>query len=233
MVKNPAWDRIFYSVVFVILALSLFYFIFLFFFIIEPNSEPKNVFISNVTEGQATVSYITDKPTKGTVFISAEGKFPFLPLFVNPTKDDGEKNLSKSGFYRTHHITLTDLKSNTVYKYRIYQRLRTVYEGQFKTKNIPTSISIPSPVYGKVLTAEKKPIAGAIVYLQLQNESSKSAFLSTLTNSEGGWTIDLANLSFEGYTKELVIVEAGDKGRGKAYTIPGLDKPWPNILFKK
>lgn len=235
--ENPSSSSSFFGAlkyfIFLILILLGIYYIFLFFFIIEPSSQPQNVFISNITNGQATISYTTKTPTKGTVLISKDGKFPALPLFVNPTKDDGEKNLKKSGFYTTHHITLTNLESKTIYKFRIYQRLRKVYDGQFKTNTVSSSLSSPEPVYGKVLTVDKKPIIGAIVYLQVENEASKSALLSTLTNNEGGWSIDLANLSLDDYTKEMVVVEAAELGRGKAYTTPGKDRPWPDILITK
>lgn len=229
--------------IFILLGLIfLSYFIFLAFYLIEPKSAPQNVFVSNLTDAQATVSYTTKIPIRSYILVSKNGKFPLLPIFTKPILDDGEKNLGKNGFYATHHITISNLDPQITYKFRIYQKLKAIYEGEFKTASISESPASPSPVYGKVFTSDKKPIVGAIVYFRAENKSNKSNLLSTLTNVNGGWSIDLANLKTADYTKqfvltdktiETIVVEAADNGSGKASTTVGKDKPWPDILLKK
>ena len=217
-------------------------FIFLLLFLLEPTSPPQNVFISNITEHQATVSYTTKKPTTAGLLISKDGTFPLFSILATFIKDDGEKNTDKLGFYTTHHITISNLDPKTAYTFQIYQGLRSMYKGKFLTAETLSSVASPTPVYGKAFTAEKKPLVGAIVYLQVANGSNKSSLLSTLTNIEGGWSIDLANLRTEDGTNsfplspqsiETVVVEAGALGSGKASVSPGQDKPWPDILISK
>lgn len=210
-----------YSLVIPLLFAAIFNFL-------EPTSIPQNVFISNITEHQATVSYTTKKPTRAGILVSKDGKFPLLPIFANFVKDDG--------FYTTHHTTIPNLEPQTKYTFRIYQGLRNMYEGELSTATTISSPTSPSPVYGKVFTADKKPLAGAIVYFQVENGSAKSALLSTLTNSEGGWSIELANLrgfNITAQSKEMIVVEAGALGKGKAFTLPGQDKPWPDIIISQ
>lgn len=210
--------------------------------LVEPTSDVKNILISNISDHQATISWTTSIPTRGTLMVSSNSRFPILPIFAKSLqKDDGEKNIQKTGYYITHHITIGDLAPSKKYNFRIFQGQKKVFEGSFFIG--PTlSIFTPNPVYGKVIKMDKKtPVARAIVYLRVVKNASASALLSTLTNSEGGWSIDLANLrdstlkrhyDLTKKDQEQVIVEAGKLGRVKAATILGKDKPWPTIIIK-
>lgn len=219
--------------------------------LIEPYSRVKNILISNTTDHQSTISWTTAIPTKGVIIISSNSKFPILPIFAkNLLKDDGEKNSKKIGYYTTHHITIGALESAKEYQIRIYQGQKKVYEGQFTTAPTLSTLTTPNPVYGRVLKNDKKtPVVGAIVYLNLEKESSPSALLSTLTNSKGGWSIDLANLrskdlktyfavekspvdSSSGKTKEQAVIVPSKGGSFKAEVTYGADKPWPDIILK-
>lgn len=205
--------------------------------LIEPFSPPQNIIFSNITDHQATISWTTAKATKGAILVSKNGKFPILPLFTTVYKDDGEKNLNRMRFYTTHKVTMDNLNPKTNYKFRIYQGWKKVYEGSFNTGPTLQSISTPNPVYGKIVGADKKtPVVGALVYLQ----ASSSAVLSTLTNTQGGWSVDLGNLRTKDLkmiypvasgSGEFLVVETG-KGRFKAETLVGQDKPWPDIILK-
>lgn len=78
--------------------------------LIEPSSSPLNLVFSNITDHQASISWVTDIPTKGTIVVSADSKFPILPIFAKDIqKDDGEKSTKKVGYYITHHITIGNL----------------------------------------------------------------------------------------------------------------------------
>lgn len=211
--------------------------------LIEPSSNPQNIMVTNLTEHQATVSWTTAKPTKGLIVISEDGKFPLLPNFAKKTyKDDGEKNLKRQRFYTTHHITIGDLAPDKTYQYLIYQGWKKKVRGSFTTGPVLTSLAPPSPVYGKVLSADRKtPLIGAIIYFQTDTGKEKSALLSTLSNSEGRWSLDLGNLrsknlkssvNLASKSAELVVVEAGSHGKGRAVTLLGKDKPWPDIILK-
>lgn len=210
--------------------------------LIEPASAPQNILVSNVTDRQATVSWTTAKPTRGLLVVSEDGNFPLLPTFAKKTyKDDGEKKTGRERFYTTHHATISDLAPNKTYQYLIYQGWKKMIQGKFTTGSTLASISVPNPVYGRVLSSDKKPMVGAIVYFQADTDKEKSALLSTLTNIEGRWNLDLGNLrtknlkfSFKIASKsaEAVVVEGANKGKGKAFTSSDKDKPWPDIILK-
>lgn len=215
--------------------------------LIEPASPIQNLFLSNITDHQATLSWITGKPTRGQILLSEDNRFPLLPFWSKKwEKDDGEKSLNTTNFYLTHHITIGDLKPNQTYYFRIYQGWKSVYQGSFKTGITLSSILNPNPVYGRVLSSDQKtPVVGAIVYLGVEKEASNSSILSTLTNKEGGWSLDLANLRSRNLynfyllepklattAAEVLIVESGDESRFTARTKIGQDKPWPNIILK-
>src|SRR3989344_1631328 len=133
-------------------------------FIAEPTSPPKEIFITNITEGQATITWSTDKPTKGTVKVQNV-------IY----KDDGDKNKKSQGFYATHLVTIGALRPATVYNFEIYQGWRKVYEGTFATAIVLNSVNNPNPVYGRVLDTLNRPQVGVIVYLTGKNENEKSA----------------------------------------------------------
>lgn len=219
---------------FIILSLPLF------FFIIEPSSPPQNLLISNLTDRQATVSWTTDKPTRSAVLVSSTGEFPSSPIFEKRIyKDDGEKQLKDSNFYNTHHVTIGGLSLNKTFYFRIYQGLKKAYEGQFTTGPSFTNLTGPDPVYGRILLSDKKsPSIGSLVYLYIKDTKGNSAVLSTLTNTGGRWNLDLANLrsnnlktSYKVSTAsaEVLLVEIG-KGKFKAESEVGKDKPWPDVI---
>lgn len=211
--------------------------------LVEPSSSPQNIFVTNISDHQATISWTTLKATKGVIVITEDGKFPILPVFARKTyKDDGEKKLARERFYTTHHVTIEGLSPRKTYQYLIYQGWKRMTGGSFATGPVLPSINNPNPVYGKVLTSGKSPLTGAIVYFQVQTGKDKSALLSTLTNSAGRWSLDLGNLrtkdlkrSYKIATKsaEMVMVEAANKGKGRAFTNLGKDKPWPDILIRE
>lgn len=210
--------------------------------LLEPSSPPRNVLISNVTDQQVTVSWATKLATKGSMIVSRDGRFPFLPVFTKKLhRDDSDSNLPRQGFYTVHHVTVNGLKPSTTYQFKIYQGLWAVRQGQFATGNALSSLASPNPVYGRVLTKDSKPVVGTVVYLRAVTETKKSTLLSTLTNLEGRWSLDVANLRTEDYrdtyrisakTQEELVVDTGARGRVKSATTPGQDKPWPEIVLK-
>lgn len=209
-------------------------------FLGELKSDPKNIYITNLTDKSATVSWVTQKPTKGTIIISQDGKFPLLPLFSSQIiKDDGDKNRSKAGIYKTHYVSVTDLSANAEYSFRIYQGWRVVWQGKFKTPDALNNIANPSPVYGRIANRSGNPIVGAIVYFRLKNSVGESSILSAITNLQGRWSVDMGNtrsgdlktpFQFSKDTVEEVGVETG-REKVKAKTDLKNDQPWPDIII--
>lgn len=209
--------------------------LFLVSYALEPKSEVKNLSFTNITDHQVTISWITDKPTKGVVRI---GKGYY--------KDDLEKSLKKEGRYLTHHITITNLNPNRKYQFKVFQGLKTAFYGEFTTSSTLDSFTSPNPVYGRVISKDKKPIIGALIFLQAKEASQSSSIISTQTNLEGRWSLDLANLRSKDFRKsfdltrsslETVIVQtgkslpAGRQAKVKAETTLGKDKPWSDIVI--
>lgn len=199
-------------------------------FFLEPTSPPQNILISNITDHQATISWITEKPTKGKILLNK-----------NFWLDDWDKINKNEHLYTSHHVTVKNLEADKVYQFKIYQGLRGKVEGKFKTTKSLDTLSYPNSVYGKVILENEKPAVGVIVYLRLVTPTEKSAVLSTLTNKEGRWSLDLANIRSEGKlapmniplkSTEQIIVEGGVQGRVKAQTEYGKDKPWPTVILK-
>lgn len=198
--------------------------------VVEPTSPPQNVFLSNITDHQATISWTTEKATKGAVKIGKD-------LY----KDDGDKDLKKQGFYTTHHVTITDLLPGTTYQFEIRQGAKSVYQGSFFTADGLLALTTPNPVYGRILKEGRTPVVGAIVYFRAEGARGKSSLLSTLTNIEGRWSIDLGNLRASNLentfqmskgVQEEVVVEGGSQGRVKANTLVGEDRPWKDVILR-
>lgn len=199
-------------------------------FFLEPTSPPQNILISNITEHQATVSWITEKPTKGKILLNK-----------NFWLDDWDKISQNENLYTNHHVTVKNLEADKVYQFKIYQGLRGNVEGKFKTAKSLDVLNHPNSVYGEVILENEKPAVGVIVYLRLVTPTEKSAVLSTLTNKKGRWSLDLANIRSEGKlapmniplkSTEQIIVEGGALGRVKAETEYGKRKIWPTIILK-
>lgn len=213
----------------------------LFFFLIEPTSPIENVMVTNVTDHQVSISWTTSRPTRGALVVSGNGKFPLLPFFIKDMKrDDTDKGFQRMGFYHTHQVTVDGLKSKSGYQYIIYQGWKKVYRANFMTGSTLNSLPNPNPVYGQVLQADKKTLAqGVLIYLQAKRESTPSAYLSTITNREGRWSLDLGNLRTSNFTKgfsldskinEVITVQTG-KDKYTAGTKFGQDQPWPDIIL--
>lgn len=212
------------------------------FYFMEPTSVVKNTRETNISSARATLSWTTDKPTRGIVLLSEDNHFPILPFLSDSVyKDDGEKNLSISGLYTTHHVTFNRLDPKQIYYYRIYQGWHKMSEGKLVTVSGIDSLPMPYPIYGKVVGADKKtPVVGALVYFWAKKGSTESAVLSTLTNIKGGWVIDASSLRTKDFAdlfnltkdiEERVVVDTG-KGRVQATSKIDLDQPWPTIIYK-
>lgn len=209
---------------------------------IEPNSTPQNVKTSNITDRQATVSWATAKATRDLVVLTEDNSFPVFPMFAKKKYvDDGDKGLANPKFYTTHHVTIGDLKPNAKYYFKIYQGVQEVHSGEFTAGPTFASSATPNPVYGRIIKADKTPVAGAIVYLQEGQGETLSSLLSTLTNAQGGWSIDLANLRTQDLQKNYeaaqseameIAVEGGARGRGGVKVSAESKAPLPDIVIK-
>ncbi|MGI6484109.1 MAG: fibronectin type III domain-containing protein [Candidatus Dojkabacteria bacterium] len=153
---------------------------------------------------------------------------------VNFTVDVGNFNCNdvkvfKYGKYYTHHITVQNLDAEKEYFFRVgdgvvsYGKNRGVYQegevggvSEFKAKTFALfkDFSKPIPAYGTVDTVYRhkdgyfllKKDFDSIVFLTVKVPDMDPILFSSVSNSDGGWSIDLSNSRMEDGT----IVDISD-----------------------
>lgn len=154
-----------------------------------PQTTPKNIRITNVTDKTFTISFYTDESTVAFV------EYGEAPNDLKKQASDDRDQLS--GIvkdYRLHHITVRGLDPDKTYYYELGTGSNTFdNEGQpysITTAAKPTqSPSSNQTIYGNVLTQAKVPAEGAVVYLYSEGIGS----LSSLVKASGSFGISLSN----------------------------------------
>jgi hypothetical protein len=124
----------------------------------------------------------------------------------------------KYGKYYTHHITVQNLDAEKEYFFRVGDGIVSYgksYGGtfaerempaisEFKSKTLPviTKVETPNPAYGTSYnvyyredgTMGDKKNFDSIIFLKTFKDGMEYITMSSVTNSDGGWTIDLANV---------------------------------------
>lgn len=221
---------------------------------IKPSFLPDNVFISNLSQDQATISWVTKRPTESKVLLSTSDQFPILPIFSTQYKDDkdlviartlpspfGERKDQgdKRGVYSIHHVTVKNLLPNRTYRLGIYLGFKKLRQVKFTTAKASLEGRDDDLINGKVVSADgQSGLEGVNVYYRAQTATSSSNLLSTITSSEGGWRLDLSNLSsndlrehfpIKDGVKQQLIVEAGPLGGYELSTKSASLRVWPTI----
>lgn len=203
-------------------------------------STPKNVKITNVTDRQFSISWITDIDEIGYI------------LWGTDTDSLNERGLDKRDEGNgtptikddIHHVTVITtpsmpIKSLTTYYYEIVSGTQTSDIGSITTgKEI--SGSPDSSVYGYVYKWGPVPATGTIVYLYLESALGTSALLSRLIPSGGDWiefldnfrTSDLTDVFTYSATDTLCIYAEGAKDGTASLTLKiSESKPAPDIII--
>lgn len=155
-----------------------------------PQTTPKNVKISNITDTTVTISFLTDEST--TSFVNYGTSATSLS---NREGDDRDQLAGNVSTYTTHHVTIRNLQANTSYFFTIGTGSSAQFDNNGKPYTIKTSQktgtqSAAQTIYGTVLTKDSAPADGSIVYVTVD----KGAELSTLVRSSGTWAIPLSQL---------------------------------------
>ena len=196
-----------------------------------PSEEPKDVRITNITDSNFAVSWVTDKPTFG--YVTYEKSEALLA---------GHGTRPKSTL---HHLTVKNLDANTNYQFKIGSN-ETLFDNKgsfFRAKTGPVIALTKKTdmVFGKILTKEQRAVSGALVYLTISGASP----LSTISDNDGSWAINLAHArdtslkSLASYTKNttLEIYVFGDYVKGEKEQIATAKvsvegaKPVPNMVL--
>ncbi len=155
-----------------------------------PETTPKNITVSNVTDKSFTVSFYTDEETIAFIKYGQS---------VNDVKqqasDDRDQLSGVIKAYRLHHLTVRGLESNKEYYYYLGTGSNTTFDNagspyKIKTASNPGGASPNNQtIYGTVVQNNGRPGEGAIVFVTLEGAGT----LSTLVKSSGSWAVSLAN----------------------------------------
>ena len=192
----------------------------------SPEETPKEVKITNISDTNFVVSWVTDKSTSGYIQYNGE-------LVVS---DDRDQERGEIGNYFTHLVTVRGLKPATKYSFKIgsggdlYEVTTAMTAGQ------PPAADV---AYGQVVTASGDPVEGAIVYLLMPGAVTQAA----MTKPSGSWVIPVsaarsADLtSFAAYDREKerveIVVQVGMLGTATINTTAGATKPVAEIALGK
>ncbi len=154
-----------------------------------PETTPKNIKVTNLTDNSFTVSFLTDGKTAGFV------KYGKEPNKLNTQAVDDRDQLSGNvGEYQLHHITIRGLDPNTPYYYVLGTGGGATFDNNGAPFTVKTAARSGAPaaaktVYGSVTNASGGPADGAIAYLL----SDKAGEMSSLVKNSGSWAIPLSN----------------------------------------
>jgi len=205
--------------------------------------KPKEVHTTNLTDSNATISWLTDAATSGSVSL---GEGSDKRLYA----DDRQETKATTAWV-SHYVTVKNLSPTTAYTFRIISGDKT-YDDDGKPYTFTTGAIISSsppaiePAYGRVEDDTGKPAEGAIVYLRIGD----SGELSTLAKPTGEWLIAISTMrSANGERfynprsdqQQTIVVRAGVDKQAQAITDIDHDSPVPvmtlgktyNFLLKK
>lgn len=202
----------------------------------DPELTPKSIKITNVSDNQFTVSWITDKATTGFV------RYGATTSVDSTLPDDRDQRSGQTQAFKTHYVTISGLKATTKYYFKIgCGSEKNLYDNNSKPYEITTGSTLgaqpPSDlINGKVLTAVGGPAEGVIVYITLLD----AAPLSTQVKADGSWLVALSSartanlsdyLSYDSKTSLIdILVQSGEK-TAKATTNTDNDSPVPEITL--
>jgi hypothetical protein len=199
---------------------------------VGPEAFPTNVNLANLHGGGFSVSWTSVHPTTGS-FQETTGSVLLGTNQDNLNQeifDDRGQNTSST----THHISIFNLNPSTTYFLKIKSGPNNygksganwVKAGAAVQQATPVELALsgnPQPIYGYINNQAGNKITGALIYIYLKKDDSqtKSALMSTITNSGEGWVMDAKNartenltsfFSFDSNDQVLIDVQAAQNG---------------------
>ncbi|MEI6886789.1 MAG: fibronectin type III domain-containing protein, partial [bacterium] len=226
-------------------------------FFTEPSVVPENPTVTNITDQGFTLSWTTkDTTTTGSVYVLENTDFvPILSRFTAKKYYDTRDELVVNWYGQydrqrlfTHFVDVTGLKPQTKYSFRIqtgnylYDVSEITGSSNVATLKTPDTNVTPSPIYGRIMRADEiNPQMGAIVYLTaIDSTGTYSSEISTVTNTNGSYTLDLTSLKdnnadiFKVDDKSILSfsIDSGNRGK-KTYLKKNIDTdPIENIVIQ-
>lgn len=155
-----------------------------------PQTTPKNILVTNVTDKSFTVSFYTDEATPGFVKYGTSAD-----SVKNQMGDDRDQLSGVVAPYSLHHITVRGLEPGMNYFYVVGTGSNSTFDSNGTAFQIKTAAksSAPPPasktIYGSVSNPGGTPAEGSIVYFSMPGVGD----LSSLVRSSGSWAISLAS----------------------------------------
>jgi hypothetical protein len=155
-----------------------------------PQTTPKQVRITNVTDSSFTVSFYTDEATSGYVLYGTSES----SVKKNRASDDRfQLSGDSSAQFNLNHVTVRGLEQATTYHYLLGTNGAT-FDNNGKPFTITTGKRTGAPsaartIHGSLSTEAGAPADGAVVYVALEGAGP----LSSLVRSSGSWAIPLSN----------------------------------------
>lgn len=194
------------------------------------STTPKDVRVTNIDSSSASISWVTDEQTHGSIKISEKSKS------VNGVRFS---KTQEPGFI--HYVSLTNLKPNSKYFFNVVSDETTFdnnsYPWQFETAPVISDKPQPVIIRGTVLQKNRTPVAGVVVYAT----AGSGNFLSALTDQDGSWLIPLSNIRSQTLDSYISIdmattlvelsVQAGLLGVSTAQIYPQSANPSPPLVL--
>ncbi len=154
-----------------------------------PQTTPKDVQISNISDKGFTVSFFTDEKTAGFVKYGEKSN-----QLSNQASDERDQLHGTVGSYQAHYITVGGLKPSTHYYFVVGTAAHSSFDNQgtpFELKTAKRASAPPAAktIYGSVVTAAGTPAKDTIVYVKLEG----AGLLSSLVKNSGSWAVPLSN----------------------------------------
>ncbi len=155
-----------------------------------PETTPRSVKVTNVTEKSFSVSFYTQETTPGFVKYGQDST-----TLKSQASDDRDQLSGSVSKYRLHHITVRGLSPKTTYYYTLGTGTRANFDNNGQPFSVTTAADPNRPppaaktVYGTVSTPGNTPAEGSVVYLTMDGVGETSS----LVKSSGSWAIPLSN----------------------------------------
>ena len=181
-----------------------------FYFNKQVSNSLQGVYITDINDKSAVISWITSQPVK-TELVYSTSDVKFLSTFgvkdskIGYDKRDLEEvdefvyKVKKRGKYYAHSVLLRDLKPETQYFFGIKNGIflnSTKYVNTFTTTKVREDVEAPDIAYGEVLSQDGKLISDTLLFINLTNldDTNQSQTVSYVFDGNTGWSADLSNL---------------------------------------
>ncbi len=153
-----------------------------------PETTPKNVRVSNVTEDGFYLTFLTDSETPGFVKYGEE-KDKYTQI-----GDERDQLSGTVGNYQLHHIRVKGLKAGTNYFYVIGTGGGSLFDDNGEPFVIRTAAAAGtqpkvSNAYGTLKTDNGSPAEGWVVFITTEESGTQSS----LVRDTGSWAVALSN----------------------------------------